>query len=558
MLPSTENSKSRFSVFGYSRIKNIVWRFSKRGFGATAWILCLLAWASPVSATALDDYVAAPDSHYTYSLNNTISGPGFTAYVLNMISQQWRTSADIEEGGEGGTIWQHWLTVFVPDDIDGNIAFLYINGGNNGRAAPTSWRDGGELEMLAGFASDTDTVVANLGQIPNQRIKFTDEPHPESFPNGRTEDELIAYAWDKFLTTADATWLPRLPMTKAVVRAMDTIQAYVPTVTSPSTTIDGFVVSGASKRGWTTWTTAAVDSRVIAIVPLVIDLLNVEVSFYHHWSALGFWAAAVHDYEDMGIMDWMGTPEIHSLWEIVDPYWYRDRYTMPKYIVNSSGDDFFLPDSSQFYFNDLPGEKHLRYVSNTDHGLNGDAMNSMLAYYKGILAGASLPQFSWTLEGDDSIRVLTNPLDPPSEVNLWQATNLSARDFRKKPYPWQGHPAPTPVWTSSSLSSQGNGVYIGQVSKPPTGWTAFFVELVYDSGGANPYKFTTEINVVPYYLPFSCDFDRDGDTDLSDLDVFADQWLATGELSADVVPKTGDGTVDFLDFNTFGRNWPKQ
>ena len=557
MLPSTENSKSRFSVFGYSRIKNIVWHFSKRGFGATVWILCLLAWASPVSATAIDDYVAAPDSHYTYSLNNTISGPGFTAYVLDMISQQWRTSADIEEGGEGGTIWQHWLTVFVPDDIDGNIAFLYINGGNNGRVAPTSWRDGGELELLAGFASDTGTVVANIGQIPNQRIKFTDEPDPVSFPNGRTEDELIAYAWDKFLTTSDATWLPRLPMTKAVVRAMDAIQAYVPTVTSPSATIDDFVVSGASKRGWTTWTTAAVDSRVIAIVPLVIDLLNVELSFYHHWSALGFWAAAVHDYEDMGIMDWMGTPEIYSLWEIVDPYWYRDRYTMPKYIINSSGDDFFLPDSSQFYFNDLPGQKHLRYVPNTDHGLNDDAMNSMLAYYKAILAGASLPQFSWTVEGEDSIRVVTDPLDPPSEVNLWQATNLSARDFRKNPYPSQGHPAPTPVWTSSALSGQGS-VYIGQVSEPPTGWTAFFVELVYDSGGANPYKFTTEINVVPYYLPFSCDFDRDGDTDLSDLDVFADQWLAEGELSADVVPKTGDGTVDFLDFNTFGRNWSKQ
>ena len=372
--------------------------FYKRDLSSTALTLCLLACASPALATALDDYVAAPDSNYTYSLENTISGPDFTAYVLDMTSQQWRTSADIEEGGQGGTIWQHWLTVFVPNDIDSNTAFLYISGGNNGRSAPTSWQNSGELKMLAGFASATNTVVANLGQIPNQRLKFTGEPHPESFPNGRTEDELIAYAWDKFLTTDDATWLPRLPMTKAVVRAMDTIQAYVPTVTSPSATIDNFVAAGASKRGWTTWTTAAVDSRVIAIIPLVIDLLNVEVSFNHHWSALGFWAAAVHDYEDMGIMDRMGTAEIHSLWEIVDPYSYRNRYTMPKYIINSSGDDFFLPDSSQFYFNDLPGEKHLRYVPNTDHGLNDDAANRMLAYYQAILAGVSLPQFSWTLE----------------------------------------------------------------------------------------------------------------------------------------------------------------
>ncbi|MBN2272394.1 MAG: PhoPQ-activated pathogenicity-related family protein [Sedimentisphaerales bacterium] len=531
--------------------------FGKRDLSSIALALCLLVWAPPASATALDDYVTAPDSNYAYTLSNTISGPGFTAYVLDMTSQQWRTSADIEDGDQGGTIWRHWLTVFVPDDIAAATAFLYINGGNNGRSAPTSWRDGAELEMLAGFASATNTVVANLGQIPNQRLKFTAEPHPESFPNGRTEDELIAYAWDKFLTTADATWLPRLPMTKAVVRAMDTIQSYVPTVTSPSAAIDAFVVAGASKRGWTTWTTAAVDSRVVAIVPLVIDLLNVEVSFNHHWSALGFWAAAVHDYEDMGIMERMGAPQLHALWEIVDPYWYRDRYTMPKYIVNSAGDDFFLPDSSQFYFDDLPADKYLRYVPNTDHGLNTDAMNSVLVYYQAVLAGDSMPQFSWTLEGDDSIRVLTDPLAPPGWVNLWQAANPSARDFRKNPYPSQGHLAPTPVWTSSPLSDQGGGVYIARVPEPPTGWTAFFVELIYDSPGPNPYKFTTEVTVVPYHLPFSCDFDQDADIDLIDLDTFANQWLATAPSPADVAPKGGDRMVNFYDFTACAQNWSK-
>jgi len=38
--------------------------------------------------------------------------------------------------------------------------------------------------------------------------------------------------------------------------------------------------------------------------------------------------------------------------------------------MNSTGDQFFLPDNSQFYFQDLPGEKYLRYVPNTDHSMN--------------------------------------------------------------------------------------------------------------------------------------------------------------------------------------------
>lgn len=495
--------------------------------------------STPEGLTALDSYVAAPDDSYTWSQVGTIGGSGYTAYVLDMTSQTWLTSAEVNR-----TQWQHWLTVIKPNTVSSTMAFLEIGGGSNGGSPPTSVDS-----TLASIATTTNTVVAEVRMVPNQPLTFTgDVP--------RREDALIAYNWDKFLTTGEEIWVTRLPMTKSVVRAMDAVQEFCATPAGGSLTVEEFVVAGGSKRGWTTWTTGAVDERVVAIMPIVIDLLNVEVSFNHHWAVLGFWAAAVHDYEDMGIMDWFATPEMEALMAITDPYSYRSRYTMPKFMVNSSGDDFFLPDSSQFYFDDLPGEKYLRYVPNTDHGLGGsDSWNSLLAFYESVVDGWSRPQFSWTLEGDDSMRVQTNPLAPPSEVNLWQATNLTARDFRKNPYPAQGHPVPTPVWTSSALSDEGGGTYIGQVSKPPTGWTAFFVELVYASGGAYPYKFTTDVSMVPYYLPFVCDFDRDGDIDLADLDVFTDQWLVTGELSADVDPKGGDGTVNFLDFTTFGWNW---
>ena len=127
--------------------------------------------------------------------------------------------------------------------------------------------------------------------------------------------------------------------------------------------------------------TAAVDPRVAAIIPIVIDVLNVEPSIRHHAEAYGFWTEAVGNYYEHRILQRTGDPALAKLLRIEDPYFYRDRFTMPKYVINSAGDQFFCPDSSQFYFADLPGEKLLRYVPNADHSLKGsDAPSSLIAY----------------------------------------------------------------------------------------------------------------------------------------------------------------------------------
>jgi PhoPQ-activated pathogenicity-related protein len=114
-------------------------------------------------------------------------------------------------------------------------------------------------------------------------------------------------------------------MTKSVVRAMDTITAFCRSAAAGGIDVDRFVVGGASKRGWTAWTAAAVDKRVAAVVPVVIDLLNVEESFEHHYRAYGFWAPAIAAYQASGIMRWAGTTELTALLKIEDPYSYTDR-----------------------------------------------------------------------------------------------------------------------------------------------------------------------------------------------------------------------------------------
>jgi len=224
----------------------------------------------------------------------------------------------------------------------------------------------------------------------------------------------------------------------------------------------------------------------------VIDVLNLEPSMMHHYGAYGFWAPSVGDYTAFRIMDWNGTPENRALLKIEDPYEYRHRLTMPKFIINGSGDQFFLPDSSQYYFNDLPGVKYLRYVPNADHSLRGsDAYMTLQACYQAVLSQTPLPQFSWTLEADGSIKVTTQ--DKPSAVKLWQATNPNARDFRIETL--------GPKYQGSPLTDQGGGVYVGKVPEPARGWTAFFVELTFPTAKPEPFKFTTQVRVVPDVLP---------------------------------------------------------
>src|SRR5205807_10289514 len=198
--------------------------------------------------------------------------------------------------------------VVKPDQVKSSKSLLFISGGKNAGEPPKS-ADGNMVKI----ALATGSIVSELKMVPNQPLVFAGQTEE------RSEDSLIAYTWDKFLRTQDPKWPARLPMTKAAVRAMDAVTSFCGSPEGGAVKIDGFVVAGGSKRGWTTWTTAAVDKRVVAIIPLVIDLLNIRPSFIHHWEAYGFYAPAVHDYEEMGIMDRQGSKEYRELMRIEEP-----------------------------------------------------------------------------------------------------------------------------------------------------------------------------------------------------------------------------------------------
>lgn len=430
--------------------------------------------------TALDRYVAAPDPSFAWAVSKTLPADGATATLIDLTSQRWLTDQEVEQ-----PLWKHWLVVVTPAKVTSDIGFLFIGGGRNDRnppAAPSKW--------LLDTARDTGTVVAELRMVPNQPVVFKDDPARKP----RTEDDMIAYTWDHFLRTGDDRWPARLPMTKSAVRAMDAVTAFAASAGGGSHKVGRFVVAGASKRGWTTWATAAVDARVVAIVPAVIDLLNVEPSFIHHFRAYGVYSDAVKDYVDQGVMEWIGTKEFRALMKIEEPYEYRDRLKMPKLLLNASGDQFFLPDSSQFYFDQLGGEKHLRYVPNANHSLDkSDALETVQSFYAAVVNGKPRPEFSWTFEQDGAIKVVSK--ERPETVTLWQANNPNARDFRLDIL--------GPAYLPAVLTPSGPNTWVGRVPAPAKGWTAFFVELTFASGGKYPLKFTTAVRVLPDTLPFA-------------------------------------------------------
>src|SRR5215471_1177810 len=429
--------------------------------------------------TALDRYVRAPDPSFTWKVVKRLSAEGATATLINMTSQRWLTEKEVER-----PLWRHWVTVVTPPTVTTDAALLYIAGGRLDRDPPSA-----VSHWLIEAARDTGSVTAELRLVPNQPVVFVDDPARKP----RLEDDFIAYTWDHFLRTGDERWPARLPMTKSAVRAMDTVTAFEASPEGGGHRVSRFVVSGASKRGWTTWTTAALDPRVVAIVPAVIDALNVEPSFAHHWRAYGAWSNAVDDYVNQGIMDWMGTAQFRKLMQIEDPYEYRDRLTMPKMLVGASGDQFFLPDSSQFYFDDLKGEKHLRYVPNANHGLEKtDAIDTVEAFYAAVVKGTPRPDITWTFEKNGSIKAVAK--DRPDAVTLWQAGNPDARDFRLDTI--------GPAYTSTPLTPEGPNTWIARLQRPARGWTAAFIEFTFATDSRHSLKLTTAVRVLPDTLPF--------------------------------------------------------
>ncbi|KAL4239703.1 hypothetical protein ACF0H5_000507 [Mactra antiquata] len=471
-----------------------MWLFS---LCALLGLLC----APKCSATPLDDYVYKADPTYKYEIIDTTEGPGYTLYTINMTSQTWKPDLQSQP------VWWHYLSVTVPDKIDlQNAGFLFIDGGSNHNGPPSQTDTFVELTTIV--AVTTNSIGANLKMIPNQPITFKADPIQKS----RSEDAIIAWTWKTFVDQkgADPEILLRMPMTKAGVRALDTVNDLVNK--KRNLTVDRFLVAGASKRGWTTWTVGAVDKRVVAIAPIVMDLLNMVPNLHHYYRALGGWTFAFDDYYALNFTEDLDNPYIKQMATIIDPISYNDRYeNKPKYITSTGGDEFFMIDDSKYYYNELKGPKYLRMVPNAEHSLAGHEISLLFgirAFYLSVMKGKPLPKIEWKLNTTSTGGKISLTADStPQTVHCYHATTLDGKrkDFRLirgtpgDPSKPQVHPV---IWKTQYVTPTGALSWEVEFKNPEVGWTAFFIQVTFPGLEDSVLEFTTQTLIIPDTDPF--------------------------------------------------------
>lgn len=442
----------------------------KRLASLSVCVALLWSVAAPLAARephqALRDYVTKKDDSYKWVKRSERQMGGVTVTELTLTSQTWR-----------GIPWKHQLLVLKPKEVQHEKqALLLVSGGDWSAELEQPPKEGdkslpGEVLVLAQAVNQMKSPVAVLNHVPHQPIF-----------EGLVEDQIIAYTFDQFLKTSDPEWPLLLPMVKSAVRAMDAIQEFAKQEWSLG--VESFTVTGASKRGWTTWLTGAVDKRATAIAPMVIDTLNIDKQMQHQLATWGEYSVQIEDYTKRGIQGQNQTPQGKALSQIVDPYTYLADLEEPKLLVMGTNDEYWCLDALSNYWDDLKGEKRILYVPNKGHDINDmrRVVGTVSAFHKQACGQLKLPVLTWKLaEQDGKLTLTVNSDVAPKEVSAW-ISHSDTKDFRK--VRWEATPA-----------ESAGGAYQHVLDVPSSGYAAMFGEAVYEHNG-QAYFLSTSVKIV--------------------------------------------------------------
>lgn len=384
--------------------------------------------------------------------------PHQTQYELLLTSQEWK-----------GYTWKHRLVILVPERVQYDQALLYIGGGRLENNLPKQRdRDDAVVKGLENLAVDNNAIVAAIFQVPNQPIF-----------DGKVEDEIISYTLHQYQETGDETWPLLFPMVKSVQRAMDAVSTFTRDETGHE--VHDFLLTGLSKRGWTTWLTGSQDDRVNAIAPMVIDVLNMPVSLQYQIEMWKDYSPEIQDYVDLGIPQTSNTPEGTATISMVDPYAYRNQLDMPKLVFMGTNDPYWPIDAAKNYWHEIPGDNDLVYIPNVEHGL-GDgqiALQNLSAFFEYQCLQQALPQVKMDVSksGQKKLTVSCSfPSHVPDKVLIWEAKSPEDMDFRDE------------KWKSKSVKNNQT-----KVTLPKKGQKTFYIAYHFTSPLGKPYYISSQI-----------------------------------------------------------------
>lgn len=410
--------------------------------------------------TALADFLAKPNPVFGFILKDSIKHAGFIQYELELTSQEWK-----------GMIWTHRLVILKPSALLSDKALLYIGGGKTEDGLPVIRdRDDEVVRQMGNLALDNKSIIALVFQVPNQPIF-----------DGKTEDEIISYTLHQFQETGELDWPALFPMVKSASSAMDAVVEF--SASSFAKPVKSFVLTGASKRGWTTWLTGSQDARVSGIAPMVIDVLNMPKSLQYQIETWADYSPEIQDYVDLGIPQQASSEIGKATMDLVDPYSYRAHLTMPKLIFIGTNDPYWPVDAVKNYIDSIPGQNNLIYIPNVGHDL-GDgeiAFQALGAFISYQNAGQALPMVFTDVadaaKGLLGIKVNTNG-PTPNKIELWEAESPEDKDFRDE------------KWTSKKLSALNDNKY---VNLPTEGQKAFYIAYYFNAPDGKEFYVTSRM-----------------------------------------------------------------
>jgi PhoPQ-activated pathogenicity-related protein len=408
--------------------------------------------------TNIYEYLQILDDVYQWKIIETTHTEHITFHRVEMISQKWLGETDTDTH-----IWKHILCIYIPNEKFTDTGFLRIRSGNKNKIPKLD-------EDLIRLAVISKSITACIYGVPNQPITFNFEGLDK---NPKQGESLLAQSWMLYGKNNNPETIIIWAMVKSVMRAMDTITNIYDNHRghcdnhNDHYNINKYVIMGASKRGLTAWLTALVDKRVRTIIPLVYDSLNLSQTLNRQKIIYQGYGKALSDFSDLL------TDAQMKLMEFIDPYTYLDHLTIQKFLINSTGDEFFLPDSSQYYFHDLKAEKYLCYIPNTGHNVCKKAFDIITPFYLAILNGSKLPKYEWKYENGV---IVVSATITPIKVSMWYANNKNNRDFRLEMIGTAWNVVSIPI----NSNHHGDNIYEAKAPKME-GYVAFFIELVFET-----------------------------------------------------------------------------